>query len=97
MTNVSKLSTTQPITLFVCSGCEACQQATMYLRGWANGCSGVSVEIVSVLDQPEQVVRLGITQTPALVLEGKILDQNFSVDRLARLLLNLSGGDETDL
>jgi hypothetical protein len=80
--------------MFVCSGCEACQQATTYLRGWANGCPDVSVDIVSILDQPEQVIRLGITQTPALVMEGKILDQNFTVDALAKLLLNLPSDKE---
>lgn len=69
----------------------------MYLRGWANGHPDVSVEIVSILDQPEEVIRLGITQTPALVMEGKILDQSFTVDALAKLLLNLPGDDEIGL
>jgi hypothetical protein len=93
----SKPPTIQHIILFVCSGCEACQQATTYLLGWANGCPDVSVEIVSILDQPKQVVRLGITHTPALVMDGKILAQNFTVDALASLLLNLPRDDETGL
>ena len=97
MTEGSKLPTIQHITLFVCSGCEACQQAITYLRGWANGCPDVSVEFVSILDQPKEVARLGITQTPALVREGKILDQNFTVDALAKLLLNLPGDDQIGL
>lgn len=48
------------ITLFVCSGCEACYQAATFLRGWAKGCPDVTLEIVPVLQQPEQIVRLGL-------------------------------------
>lgn len=94
MTKEFRPPTIQHVMMFVCSGCEACQQATMYLRGWANGCPDVTVEVVSILDQPEQVILLGITQTPALVMEGKILDQNFTVDALAKLLLNLPSDKE---
>lgn len=97
MTRGSKPPTIQHIMLFVCSGCEACQQATTYLRGWANGYLDVSVEIVSILDQPEEVIRLGITQTPALVMQGKILDQSFTLDALAKLLLNPPGDEEIGL
>jgi glutaredoxin len=97
VTEESRPPTIQHIILFVCSGCEACRQATTYLRGWANGCTDVFVEIISILDQPEQVIRLGISQTPALVMDGKVLAQNFTVDELARLLLNQPGDDETGL
>jgi hypothetical protein len=69
----------------------------MYLRGWANGHPDVSVEIVSILDQPEEVIRLGITQTPALVMEGKMLDQSFTADALVKLLLSVPGDDEIGL
>ncbi len=97
MTNETKPPTMQHVILFVCSGCEACRQATTYLRGWANGCPDVFVEIISILDQPEKIIRLGISQTPALVIEGKTLAQNLTVDELARFLLNQPGGNETGL
>jgi len=80
------------VTLYVCSGCEACHQAATFLLGWANGRPGVTLDIVSVLRQPEQIVRLGITHTPALVVDGALLAQNAPVDVLAdRLLIHLNG------
>ena len=80
------------VTLFVCSGCEACNQAATFLREWANGRLDVALEIVSVLRRPEQIVRLGITHTPALVMDGELLAQNLSVDMLAdRLPIRLNG------
>ena len=83
---------THRVTLYVCSGCEACHQAATFLLGWADGRAGVTLDIVSVLRQPEQIVRLGITHTPALVVDGARLAQNASVDTLAdRLLIHLNG------
>ena len=80
------------VTLFVCSSCEACKQAAAFLRRWANGCPDVTLEIASVVHRPEQIVRLGITHTPALVVDGALLAQNVSVDTLAdRLLIHLNG------
>ncbi len=80
------------VTLFVCSGCEACYQAATFLRGWADGRPDVTLEIVSVLRSPEQIVRLGITHTPALVVDGELLAQNVSVETLAdRLPIRLNG------
>jgi hypothetical protein len=78
------------ISLFVCSNCEACIQATTFMQGWANGCPDVGLNIVSIPDKPEQIVRLGITYTPALVVADKLLAQNLSVDVLADLLRNTS-------
>jgi len=80
------------VTLYVCSGCEACYQAATFLREWAKGCPHVTLEIVPVLQQPEQIVRLGISHTPALVVDGELLAQNPTVDRLAdRLPIRLNG------
>jgi len=80
------------VTLYVCSGCEACYQTATFLRGWAKGCPNVTLEIVPVLQQPEQIVRLGISHTPALVVDGELLAQNLSVDMLVdRLTIRLNG------
>ena len=77
---------TQRVTLFVCSGCKGCDEAAIFLRGWANARERVTLGTVSILRQPEQVVRLGISDTPALVVDDELLVQNVSVDTLAELL-----------
>ena len=46
----------------------------------------VALEIVSIADQPEQVVRLGITHTPALVMDDEVLAYKVSVDSLTEIL-----------
>ena len=78
------------ITLFVCSNCEACNQATTFMQGWVNGRPNVGLNILPILDRPEQIVRLGITDTPALAVDDKLLAQNLSIDVLADLLRNTS-------
>lgn len=83
-TNASKME--HKLTLYVCSGCEACEQAEFFLRGWANGRSGVRSEIVTLEQRPEQVVRFGITHTPALMINDKFVDQKLSIEALAELL-----------
>lgn len=84
------------VELFVCSGCEMCDSAAVFLRGWANGRPNVALEIISVLRQPEQVVRLGIGHPPALVVDGELLAQGFSVDTLADLLRTYIDEPEAD-
>jgi len=74
------------ITLFVCVDGEICRQAVTFMRGWANGCPDAVTEIISIADQPEQVVRLGITHTPALVIDGRLIAQNLSINALDKLL-----------
>lgn len=74
------------ITLFTCSEGDVCGQAVTFMLGWANGCPEVGTEIISIADQPEEVVRLGITHTPALVIDGQLIAQDLSVDKLAELL-----------
>ncbi len=83
--NGQPLSNTE-ITLFVCTNCEACNQATTFMQGWVNGHPNVGLNIVSILDKPEQIVRLGITYTPALAVDGELLAQNLSGAALADLL-----------
>ena len=78
------------ISLFVCSHCEACNQATTFMQGWVNGRPNVGLNIISILDKPEQFVRLGITYTPALAVDDELLAQNLSVDALTDLLRNTS-------
>jgi len=84
------------MTLYVCSGCERCEGAAIFLRGWANGRPNVTLEIVSIADRPEQVIRLGIAHTPALVVEDELLAHNFSVKELAELLQARLNGPEAN-
>ncbi len=86
MSDHNRTGTPERLTLFVCSDCEACDRATVFLQGWANGRPEVALEIVSILEQPEQAIRLRITHTPALVVGGELLAQNISVDTLSELL-----------
>ena len=76
----------QKLTLYVCSGCEACERAQFFLKGWANGRAGVGAEIVTLEQRPEQVVRFGITHTPALVINNEFVSQSLSIETLAALL-----------
>jgi hypothetical protein len=86
MTEESKARMTEQIKLFVCSEGEVCCQAVTFMQGWANGCPDIETEIVPIAGQPAQVVRLGITHTPALVINGELIAQNLSINSLAELL-----------
>jgi hypothetical protein len=86
MTKKNKARPIDQIMLFVCSEGETCSQIVTFMRGWAHGCPAAATEIISIANQPEQVVRLGITQTPALVIDGQLIAQNLSVETLAELL-----------
>ncbi len=86
MTQGSKPQKTEQITLFVCSEGQTCDQATTFVRGWANGCSDIPTAIISIANQPEQVVRFGITHTPALVIDDHLIAQDLSINKLAELL-----------
>jgi hypothetical protein len=92
---MNKEDKARQVTLFVCSDGEICRQAVTFMRGWANGCPDAATEIISIADQPEQVVRLGITQTPALVMDGQLIAQNLSVNTLAELLRRRWPGTKT--
>ena len=72
--------------LFVCSACQLCAQAASYCREWVGDLPDVSLEIIRIRQRPAQFVRLGLMYTPALVIDGQVVAQNVSVDRLADLL-----------
>ncbi len=74
------------VALYVCSGCVGCDQATAFMQGWVNGRDDVSLEIITIPEKPEQFVRLGITHTRALEIDGELLAQKVSVDLLTELL-----------
>jgi hypothetical protein len=73
------------LILYVCSGCVMCSQVTPLCMEWADAHPDIALEVVPVLEQPEQVIRLGITHTPALAQEGALLAQNLTVDELVGL------------
>ncbi|RMG96364.1 MAG: hypothetical protein D6706_10315 [Chloroflexi bacterium] len=75
------------VKLFVSSECEVCDQATAFLQQWSKNHAEVKTEIVSVLNAPEEVVRLQIFYTPALMIDGKVIvRQDLSVEEIAELL-----------
>jgi hypothetical protein len=86
MSETSRATPTKQVELFVCSGCDACNQATTFMKGWTYGRQDVDLKIVPILSEPERAVRLGINHTPALVSDGELLAQNLSVEVLAHLL-----------
>lgn len=76
----------QKITLFVCSGCLACERAETFLQGWAQGRADASLEVVTIEKRPSDFVRRGITQTPAIILEDELVVQNVTTEILAEYL-----------
>ncbi len=94
MSDHSQARQPRRVALFVCSGCEMCDATAMFLRGWANDRPNVALEIVPILGEPAETIRLGITHTPALVVDGELLAQDLSVNTLTDLLrtsLDMSG------
>jgi hypothetical protein len=82
------------VVLFVCSGCEGCDQATAFMQGWANGRQDVALDIVNIADRPEQFVRYGIMHSPARVIDGELLAQKVSVNSLTKLMSSRLHGPE---
>ncbi len=74
------------VTLFVCSGCEPCDQAIAFLQGWINGRAQAEMQVIPIAQRPEKVVRMGIAHTPALVVNGELIAQNLTLDTLAEAL-----------
>ena len=57
------------------------------MEQWSKNHLEVKIETVSVLSAPEEVVRLQIFYTPALVINDKpIVKQDLSVEEIAELL-----------
>lgn len=76
----------QKITLFVCSGCLACERAETFLQGWVQGRADASLEVITIEKRPSDFVRRGITQTPAIILEDELVVQNVTTEMLAEYL-----------
>ena len=75
------------VRLFVSSDCEVCDQAEGYLQQWSENHPEIKTEIISVLHEPEEVVRLQIFYTPALVIDSEVIvKQDLSVEQIAELL-----------
>ncbi len=82
-----KASKVRHVKLFVSSECEVCDQAAAFLQQWSKNHSEIKTETVSVLSAPEEVVRLQIFYTPALVINDKpIVKQDLSVEEIAEIL-----------
>ncbi|MCZ7573244.1 MAG: thioredoxin family protein [Ardenticatenaceae bacterium] len=70
------------ITLFVCSSCAACNPAVPLVQAWVTDHPGLVLEIARVFQQPEQIVRLGITCAPAVAVDGELVAQNAPAETL---------------
>ncbi len=77
------------IQFFVSSECETCEQVETFLQGWTNDHPPTTLAIMPVLEYPEEVVRLQIFYTPAVVVNGKVLSEpNLSIEKVAQFLDN---------
>jgi hypothetical protein len=56
------------------------------LEGWIRDKSGVTLEYLSIHVDPTAVVRLGITELPALVLQEEIVAQGAPINWVLPLL-----------
>jgi hypothetical protein len=82
-----RISKVRHVRLFVSTDCELCDRASAFLEEWSENHLEVKTEIVSVLSAPEEVVRLQIFYTPALIVDNKpVVKQDLSVDEIAKLL-----------
>lgn len=61
------------IQLFVSSDDPVCDEVATALHAWGDGRTDTCIEMTPVLSQPEEVVRLQIFYTPALVINGKLI------------------------
>jgi len=74
------------IHLFIRSDSPECERATALMRKWAAARSNAVFSAVPVLEEPKQVVRLGIAYTPALVVNGELIAQDRSPAELMEIL-----------
>lgn len=86
------MSTKQPTTiqLFISTDDEACTAVKDYLETWVKQQVEASLEVISILDNPQQLIRAGINHTPALVVNGEVVSQQCSVEEVKALLGNTS-------
>ncbi len=74
------------VKLFVCSGCSECEAAITFMEMWQQTHPNCDTQIVSIFDDPREVVILGIKSTPALVIDDELIGQELSVEALDRHL-----------
>lgn len=80
-------SNVRHVRLFISSDCENCDQAEGYFHQWAANHPHIKTEVISVLQAPEEVVRLQIFYTPALVIDNQVIvRQDLSVEEFVELL-----------
>ncbi len=61
------------INLFVSTDDSISEEVAESLIAWGEGRSDCTIEIIPVLSRPEQVIRLQIFYTPALVINGTLI------------------------
>ena len=66
-------STTHLVQLYVSSENPICDEVAEALLAWGNCRKQTKVQAIPILDDPENVVRLGIFYTPALVINGTLI------------------------
>lgn len=74
------------IKLFIATDDAACTRVKDYLEAWIVDREDVTLEIVPVLENPVQLIQLGINYTPALVVNGMVISQRCSVDEVQEWL-----------
>jgi hypothetical protein len=77
------------IHLFVSKDDPICDEVAESLLAWGQGRTDCVIEVIPALSEPEEVVRLQIFYTPALVMDGQLIAGGInSIDDLARFLPN---------
>lgn len=77
------------IQLFINSDGELCDPLVKFLQKWADDrkMADSKIKVLSVLDNPVEVVRYQLFHTPALVIDGVVAGINLrTVEALADLL-----------
>ena len=83
-------TTAKKVQLFINSDEELCDPLVKFIQTWDDGGSkplGCEVEILSVLENPVDVVRYQLFYTPAVVIDGEVAGTNVrTVEQLESLL-----------
>ena len=75
------------IKLFISTDDAACAHVRDYLETWIVGREDATLEIVPVLENPVELIQLGINYTPALVVNGMVISQRCSVEEVKEWLV----------
>ena len=83
----------QPISIqvFISTDDEACTDVKDFMESWIKDHDGIQLEFIPILENPIRLIRLGITHTPAIVVDNKVMVQECSVNEVRALLLKLAG------